>query len=68
MHDPLLEHHLILNRRTFLHSTAVGIGGMAQGSLLSRQPRKISPGGSLLLRPRPNGLFICSKVGHPVIS
>ena len=36
MEQPLLEHHLLLNRRTFLHRTAVGIGGAALGSLLAR--------------------------------
>lgn len=34
MEKPLLEHHLNLNRRTFLHRAAVGIGSMALGSLL----------------------------------
>lgn len=34
MEKPLLDHHLNLNRRTFLHRTAVGIGGLALGSLL----------------------------------
>ena len=34
MANPLLEHHLHLNRRTFLHRAAVGIGGLALGSLL----------------------------------
>lgn len=34
MTDPLFEHHLQLNRRTFLHRAAIGIGSMALGSLL----------------------------------
>jgi hypothetical protein len=34
MTNPLLEHHLHLNRRTFLHRAAVGIGSLALGSLL----------------------------------
>lgn len=34
--DPLLEHHLNLNRRTFLHRASLGIGSLALGSLLSR--------------------------------
>ena len=36
MEPSLLEHHLHLNRRTFLHRAAVGIGSMALGSLLAR--------------------------------
>jgi len=36
MQSDLLRHHLQLNRRTFLHHTAVGIGSMALGSLLAR--------------------------------
>jgi Protein of unknown function (DUF1501) len=32
----LLQHQLHLNRRTFLHRTALGIGGMALGSLLGQ--------------------------------
>lgn len=33
--DPtLLEHHLHLNRRTFLHRAAIGIGSLALGSLI----------------------------------
>ncbi len=39
MTDPLLEHHLHLNRRTFLHRAAIGIGGMALGSLLGCEGR-----------------------------
>jgi len=31
-----LEYHLNLNRRTFLHRSAIGIGGLALGSLLSQ--------------------------------
>lgn len=34
MEPELLQHHLHLNRRTFLHRAAVGIGGLALGSLL----------------------------------
>lgn len=34
MTDPLLEHHLHLNRRTFLHRAAIGVGSLALGSLL----------------------------------
>lgn len=34
MNDPLLEHHLQYNRRTFLHRAAIGVGGLALGSLL----------------------------------
>ena len=34
MTNPLFEHQLHLNRRTFLHQAAVGIGGLALGSLL----------------------------------
>ncbi len=36
MHDELLNRHLLLNRRTFLHRSAVGIGSLALGGLLSR--------------------------------
>ncbi|MCC7503952.1 MAG: DUF1501 domain-containing protein [Saprospiraceae bacterium] len=41
MEPELLNHHLHLNRRTFLHRAAIGIGGLALGSLLGcgrRQP------------------------------
>jgi len=34
MSNPLLEHHLHLNRRTFLHRAAIGVGSLALGSLL----------------------------------
>ncbi len=34
MANPLLEHHLHLNRRTFLHRAAIGVGSLALGSLL----------------------------------
>ncbi len=34
MTDPLLEHHLHLNRRTFLHRASIGVGSLALGSLL----------------------------------
>lgn len=34
MEPELLNHHLHLNRRTFLHRAAIGIGGLALGSLL----------------------------------
>ncbi|MBK8192435.1 MAG: DUF1501 domain-containing protein [Lewinellaceae bacterium] len=47
MTDPLLEHHLTLNRRTFLHRAAVGIGSVALGSLFSCENRDISTGGQL---------------------
>ena len=36
MEKELLNHHLLLNRRTFLHRSAIGIGSLALGSLLSR--------------------------------
>lgn len=36
MEHELLTHHLNLNRRTFLHRAAVGIGSVALGSLLAR--------------------------------
>ncbi|MBK7936104.1 MAG: DUF1501 domain-containing protein [Lewinellaceae bacterium] len=36
MTNPLLEHHLHFNRRTFLHRASVGIGSLTLGSLLSR--------------------------------
>jgi hypothetical protein len=39
MSNPLLEHHLHLNRRTFLHRAAVGIGSLALGSLLGCERR-----------------------------
>ncbi len=32
--SPVIEHFLHLNRRAFLHKAAIGIGGMALGSLL----------------------------------
>ncbi|MCE7925180.1 MAG: twin-arginine translocation signal domain-containing protein [Haliscomenobacteraceae bacterium CHB4] len=34
MTNPLFEHHLHLNRRTFLHRAAIGVGSLALGSLL----------------------------------
>lgn len=40
MHPSLLEHHLHLNRRTFLHRAAVGIGSLALGSLLGCDNKK----------------------------
>ncbi len=39
MSNPLLEHHLQLNRRTFLHRAAVGVGSLALGSLLGCERR-----------------------------
>ncbi len=39
MSNPLLEHHLHLNRRTFLHRAAIGIGSAALGSLLGCERR-----------------------------
>lgn len=39
MTDPLFEHLFHLNRRTFLHRTAIGIGSLALGSLLGCEQR-----------------------------
>ena len=47
MTDPLLEHHLTLNRRTFLHRAAIGIGSVALGSLFSCENRDMSTVGQL---------------------
>ncbi|GAB4497643.1 MAG: DUF1501 domain-containing protein [Saprospiraceae bacterium] len=40
MGNELLQHHLHLNRRTFLHRAAIGIGSLALGSLLGCDERK----------------------------
>lgn len=44
MTDPLLEHHLHLNRRTFLHRAAIGVGSLALGSLLGCENEKNAAG------------------------
>jgi len=42
MENELLHHHLHLNRRTFLHRAAIGIGSAALGSLLGCERRSDS--------------------------
>lgn len=42
MENELLQHHLHLNRRTFLHRAAIGIGSAALGSLLGCERRSDS--------------------------
>ncbi len=36
MENIILQNHLLQNRRTFLHRSAIGLGGLALGTLLSR--------------------------------
>ncbi|MBV6442343.1 MAG: DUF1501 domain-containing protein [Haliscomenobacteraceae bacterium CHB4] len=40
MTNPIFEHHLQLNRRTFLHRAAIGVGSLALGSLLGCDKRQ----------------------------
>ena len=41
-----LNYHLNINRRTFLHRSAIGIGGLALGSLLGQSCDDTSLSGS----------------------
>ena len=49
MENDILQHHLLLNRRTFLAKTAIGIGSLAMGSLLQACQRNDSEAVASLL-------------------